>query len=72
MGLFDKAKDMIGKGKDIDLDKAKDIAGQAKDKADAAVDEHGDKVPDAVRGGYEKVSDAAEKVIPGDDAKSPD
>lgn len=69
MGLFDKAKDMMGKGKDsIDLDKAKDVVGEAKAKADAAVEEHGDKVPDAVKGGYEKASDAAEKVIPGDDA----
>lgn len=71
MGLFDRAKDMVGKGKDsLDVDKAKEMAGRAKDKADAAVDQHADKIPDSVKGGYDKASDAAEKVVPGDDAEA--
>ncbi len=71
MGLFDRAKDMVGKGKDsLDVDKAKEMAGRAKDKADAAVEQHADKIPDSVKGGYDKASDAAEKVVPGDDAEA--
>ena len=69
MGLFDRAKDMVGKGKDsLDVDKAKEMAVRAKDKADAAVDQHADKIPDSVKGGYDKASEAAEKVVPGEDA----
>ena len=70
MGLFDKAKDMMGKGTDsVDADSLKDTAGKAKDSADAAVEKHSDKIPDAAEGVYNKASDAAEKVIPGEDAK---
>ncbi len=70
MGLFDKAKDMMGKGKDsLDVDSLKDTAGKAKDSADDLVEKHGDKIPDSVEGVYNKASDAAEKVIPGEDAK---
>ncbi|MGI9645283.1 MAG: CsbD family protein [Ilumatobacteraceae bacterium] len=66
MGLFDKAKEMMGK---VDTDDAKDTAGKAKDSADGLVDEHGDKIPDSVEKTYDKASDAAEKVIPGEDDK---
>jgi len=73
VGLFDKAKDMMGKGKDsLDVDKAKEMAGQAKDKADAAVEQHADKIPDSVKGGYDKASEAAEKVVPGEGAETGD
>ena len=51
------------------FDKAKDAAGKAKDTADDLADEHGDKVPDNVEDQYHKVSDAAEKVIPGEKDK---
>ncbi len=69
MGIFDKLKGMMGKGKEsLDVDKVKDAAGDLKDKADDLVDEHSDKIPDAVEGVYNKASDAAEKVVPGDDA----
>lgn len=70
MGLFDRAKEMVSKGKNLDVEKAKEIAGQAKDKADAIVDQHGDKIPDSVRGRYDKASEAAEKVVPGDETKA--
>jgi len=70
MGLFDKAKDMIGEGKDsMDVDSLKDTAGKAKDSTDGLVEQHSDKIPDSVEGTYDKASDAAEKVIPGEDAK---
>jgi hypothetical protein len=71
VGLFDKAKEMMGKGKDsLDVDKAKETAGQAKDKADATVEQHADQIPDSVKGGYDKASEAAEKVVPGEDAET--
>ncbi len=66
MGLFDKAKDMMGK---VDMDDAKEMAGKAKDSADDLVEEHSDKIPDSVENLYDKASDAAEKVIPGEDDK---
>jgi hypothetical protein len=66
MGLFDKAKDIAG---NVDADSLKETAGKAKDSADDLVDQHGDKIPDSVEGAYNKASDAAEKVIPGEDAK---
>jgi hypothetical protein len=69
MGLFDKAKEMLGK---TDTDSLKETAGSAKDKADDAVAQHGDKIPDAARDGYGKASDAAEKVIPGEDGNAGD
>lgn len=59
MGLFDKFKDTAGKAKDI---------------ADEQVEKHGDKIPDNVEAIYDKVSDAAEKIIPGEgdgDAEAP-
>jgi hypothetical protein len=66
MGLFDKAKDMAG---DVDADSLKETAGKAKDSADGLVDQHSDKIPDAAEGAYDKASDAAEKVIPGEEAR---
>jgi hypothetical protein len=69
MGLFDKAKDMVGKGKSLDVDKLKETAGQVKEKADAVVDQHADKIPDSVKGAYDKASDSAEKVLPAEDAE---
>ena len=56
MGILDKIKGMAGQ------------AGKAKDQADSLADQHSDKIPDNVEKTYDKVSDAAEKVIPGDDA----
>jgi hypothetical protein len=56
MGIFDKVKGMTGK------------AGKAKDQADSLADQHSDKIPDNVEKTYNTVSDAAEKVIPGEDA----
>jgi len=69
MGLMDSIKGMFDKGKSTDVDSLKQTAGSAKDKADDLADQHGDKVPDAVSDTYDKASDAAEKVIPGEDAK---
>jgi hypothetical protein len=60
MGIFDKIKGMTGK------------AGKAKDQADSLVDQHSDKIPDDVEKVYDKASDAAEKIIPGDDAPADD
>jgi hypothetical protein len=56
MGILDKIKGMTGK------------AGKAKDQADSLADQHSDKIPDNVEKTYDKVSDAAEKIIPGSDA----
>tara|TARA_B110000037_G_scaffold215234_1_gene272352 strand:- start:2274 stop:2474 length:201 start_codon:yes stop_codon:yes gene_type:complete len=53
MGLFNKIK-----GK----------AGKAKDSADDLVEANGDKIPDDIENKYDTISDAAEKVIPGEDA----
>ncbi|NND76220.1 MAG: hypothetical protein HKN44_14565 [Ilumatobacter sp.] len=50
------------------LDKLKGAAGKAKDVVDDQVDKHSDKIPDKIEGAYDKASDAAEKVIPGDEA----
>jgi hypothetical protein len=74
MGLMDSIKGMFGKADDkaddsADGDSLKETAGSAKDKADNIVDQHGDKAPDAVTDTYDKASGAAEKIIPGDDAK---
>ncbi len=52
------------------LDKVKGMAGKAKDAVDDQVEKHSDKIPDKIEGAYDKASDAAEKVIPGDE--SPD
>tara|TARA_B110000091_G_C13514271_1_gene349724 strand:+ start:140 stop:310 length:171 start_codon:yes stop_codon:yes gene_type:complete len=52
MGLFNKIK-----GK----------AGKAKDSADDLVEANGDKIPDDIENKYDTISDAAEKVIPGED-----
>lgn len=56
MGIFDKAKDMAG---DVDL-------GDIVDKAQDAVDEHGDKLPgglgDKASGALDKLSDLADKI----------
>ena len=51
------------------FDKAKDVAGKAKDMVDDQVEKHSDKIPDKVEDAYDKASDAAEKVIPGEDGK---
>jgi uncharacterized protein YjbJ (UPF0337 family) len=53
------------------LDKLKGMAGKAKDVVDDQVDKHSDKIPDKIEGAYDKASDAAEKVIPGDDKSAP-
>ena len=53
------------------FDKAKAMAGKAKDKVDDVVDKNSDKIPDNIEGAYDKASDAAEKIIPGEDAQSP-
>ena len=55
MGLFDKVKGMFGK---------------AKDKTDDAVEANSDKIPDDVESKYDEVSEAAETIIPGEDAPS--
>jgi hypothetical protein len=69
MGLFDKAKDAVSKGKDsVNVDSLKETAGKAKDSADRLVEQHSDKIPDSAEKVYKKASDAAEKVIPGEDA----
>ena len=76
-GFLDKIKGMFGGAKSDattgsgGVDGLKDQAGAAKDKADDLVDEHSDKIPDNVEGTYNKASDQAEKIIPGDgdDAK---
>lgn len=49
------------------LDKLKSIAGQAKGTIDDQVDKYSDKLPAKVSSGYRKVSNAAEKVLPGAD-----
>jgi|GEM_PF-870255 len=49
------------------FDKAKDAASKAKDMVDDQVEKHGDKLPEGARDAYDKASEAAEKVIPGDD-----
>lgn len=53
------------------LDKLKGMAGKAKDTADDAVAKNSDKIPGKIAGTYNKVSDAAEKHIPGADTPSP-
>jgi hypothetical protein len=50
------------------LDKLKGIFGKTKDKSDATVDENRERIPDDVEKQYDKASDAAEKVAPGDDS----
>ncbi|WP_395152008.1 hypothetical protein [Ilumatobacter sp.] len=52
MGLFDKVKNKFAK---------------AKDSTDDLVEANSDKIPDDIENKDDKVSDAAEKVIPGDD-----
>ena len=47
------------------MDKLKGAAGVAKDKVDVMVDKAGTKVPPKVKHTYDKVSEKAEKVIPG-------
>ena len=53
------------------LDKLKGTFGKAKDKSDAIVDENREQIPDDVEQKYDKVSDAAEKIAPGDDSPPP-
>ena len=53
MGLFDKVKNKVGK---------------TKDQIDDLVDQHGDKIPDDIEKQYDKASDLAAKIVPGDDA----
>jgi uncharacterized protein YjbJ (UPF0337 family) len=55
MGLFDKVKNKFGK---------------AKDTADDLVEANNDKIPDDIENKYDEMSDAAETVIPGEDAAS--
>lgn len=54
------------------FDKLKKKAGGAKDTVDGLVDKNSDKIPDKAERMYDKVSDAAEKVIPGSDGDAPD
>jgi hypothetical protein len=51
------------------LDKLKGIFGKAKDKSDTIVDKNRERIPDKVEKVYDKVSGAAEKVVPGETAK---
>lgn len=53
------------------LDKLKGTFGKAKDKSDALVAENRERIPDDVEKKYDKVSDAAEKIAPGDDTTPP-
>lgn len=53
MGLFDKVKNKFGK---------------AKDSTDNVVEANSDKIPDDIEAKYDTISDAAEKVIPGEDS----
>jgi hypothetical protein len=68
MGLMDTIKGWFG-GKTPDVAQVKDQAGAVKDQADNLVEQHGDKIPDSVEGTYDKASDAAEKIIPGDEPR---
>jgi len=49
------------------LDNLKAKFGKAKDKSDTVVDQHRERIPDDIEQHYDKVSDAAEKIAPGDD-----
>ncbi len=49
------------------FDKIKGMAGKTKDQTDSLVDQHSDKIPDKHEDVYNKASDAAEKIIPGED-----
>jgi hypothetical protein len=51
--LFDKVKNKLGKGKDT---------------VDDLVEANSAKIPDDIERKYDKISGAAEKVIPGEDA----
>ena len=51
------------------MEGAKKQAGTAKDKADVLVDKAGEKMPDKVKDTYAKVSEKAEKIIPGERKK---
>ena len=53
------------------LDKLKGTFGKTKDKSDAIVDENRKRIPDDVEQKYDKVSDAAEKIAPGEDSTPP-
>jgi hypothetical protein len=66
MGIMDTIKGWFG-GNKPDVNAIKEQAGQAKDTVDNLVEEHADKIPDPVEGAYDKASDAAEKIIPGDE-----
>ena len=48
------------------LDNAKDLAG-LKDKAEALLDEHGDKLPEGVKDKVDGVKDKLTGLIPGQD-----
>ena len=50
------------------LDKLKKTFGKAKDKSDEIVDENRERIPDDIEQKYDKASDAAEKIAPGEDA----
>ena len=49
------------------LDKLKKTFGKAKDKSDEIVDENRERIPDDIERKYDKASDAAEKIAPGED-----
>ncbi len=49
------------------LDKLKRTFGKAKDKSDEIVDENRERIPDDIEQKYDKASDAAEKIAPGED-----
>ena len=51
------------------LDKLKKTFGKAKDKSDEIVDENRERIPDDIEQKYDKASDAAEKIAPGEDGR---
>ena len=53
------------------LDKLKGTFGKAKDNSDTIVDDNRERIPDDVEKKYDKVSDAAEKIAPGEDSAPP-
>jgi hypothetical protein len=53
------------------LDKLKGTLGKAKDKSDAIVEKNRGRLPGKLEKAYDKVSDAAEKVAPGDASTPP-
>ena len=51
------------------MDKVKTAVGGAKDKVDDLVEKNSDKIPDKFERVYNKASNAAEKVVPGEDGE---